>query len=216
MAKIVEMTADEWDLSRAPKKMLPHAQKGKNARKLRLFACACCRTVWDLIPSEVCREGVKVAERFAEGLATEAEREAINRKVDAILDAGDKRDSLKLCVSWALASPTAWNVSFAPEVTSSISRSVVGTKLFRIQADLLRCIFGNPFRTVIFDPAWRTDTAVTLAKGIHENRDFSVLPILADVLQDAGCDDPHLLGHCRAKTSHAQGCWVVDSVLGKA
>jgi hypothetical protein len=85
------------------------------------------------------------------------------------------------------------------------------------QCILLRDVFGNPFRPVAFDPAWRTDTAVALARGMYGSRDFSAMPILADALQDAGCENDDLLAHCRdAKQVHVRGCWVVDLVLGKA
>ncbi|MBM3981841.1 MAG: hypothetical protein FJ304_16510 [Planctomycetes bacterium] len=79
----------------------------------------------------------------------------------------------------------------------------------------MRCIFGNPFRPVAFDPAWRTDTAVALARQMYESREFSALPILADALQDAGCDNEDVLNHCREPGTHVRGCWVVDLVLGK-
>jgi hypothetical protein len=70
---------------------------------------------------------------------------------------------------------------------------------------------------VAFDPAWRTPTAVALAKQMYESRDFGAMPILADALQDAGCDSAEVLSHCRdAKQVHVRGCWVVDLVLGKA
>jgi hypothetical protein len=82
---------------------------------------------------------------------------------------------------------------------------------------LLRDIFGNPFRPVAFDPEWRTDTAVSLARRMYESRDFGTMPILADALQDAGCEDEAVLAHCRdPQQVHVRGCWVVDLVLGKA
>ena len=80
---------------------------------------------------------------------------------------------------------------------------------------LFRDLFGNPFRPVTFLPAWRTDTAVTLARQMYDAREFSAMPILADALQDAGCDDPDILDHCRREGPHVRGCWVVDLVLGK-
>jgi hypothetical protein len=83
------------------------------------------------------------------------------------------------------------------------------------QADFLRCIFGNPFRPVAADPGWLTSTVVELAQGIYADRSFDRLPILADALQDAGCDNPDVLDHCRGPGPHARGCWVVDLVLGK-
>jgi hypothetical protein len=78
-----------------------------------------------------------------------------------------------------------------------------------------RCIFGNPFRPATLDPSWRTETVVALARGIYDDRAFDRLPILADALQDAGCDNDDVLNHCRDAYPHARGCWVVDLVLGK-
>ena len=84
------------------------------------------------------------------------------------------------------------------------------------QASLVRCTFGNPFRPVVLLPDWRTDTAVVLARRMYESRDFSAMPILADALQDAGCDNADVLDHCRhPKQVHVRGCWVIDLVLGK-
>ncbi len=75
--------------------------------------------------------------------------------------------------------------------------------------------FGNPFRPVALDPAWCTSTVVALARGIYDERAFDRMPILADALQDAGCDSADVLTHCRGPGPHARGCWVVDLVLGK-
>jgi len=77
-------------------------------------------------------------------------------------------------------------------------------------------IFGNPFRQAVCDPRWRTDTALSLARVMYESRDFTGMPILADSLQDAGCDNDDVLNHCRGEGPHVRGCWVVDLVLGKA
>jgi hypothetical protein len=85
------------------------------------------------------------------------------------------------------------------------------------QADLLRDVFGPlPFRSVTLNPSWLTSDATGLAAGIYAERAFDRLPILADALQDAGCDDQGLLDHCRGEGPHVRGCWVVDQVLGKA
>ncbi|MCE9560793.1 MAG: hypothetical protein K8U57_01935 [Planctomycetes bacterium] len=79
-----------------------------------------------------------------------------------------------------------------------------------------REVFGNPFWPVTFDPAWLTSTVVSLAQSMYESRDFSAMPILADALQDAGCDNDDILDHCRdEKQVHVRGCWVVDAILGK-
>ena len=83
------------------------------------------------------------------------------------------------------------------------------------QADLLRDIFGNPFRPVTLNPAWRTGNVTALAQSIYDDRAFDRMPILADALEDAGCDNADILNHCRQPGEHVRGCWVVDLVLGK-
>src|SRR5262249_43021707 len=85
-----------------------------------------------------------------------------------------------------------------------------------VQVAILRDVFGNPFRLVGFDPTWRTDTTVSLARQMYEAQVFGNMPVLADALQDAGCDNADVLGHCRdPQLTHVRGCWVVDLVLGK-
>ena len=84
------------------------------------------------------------------------------------------------------------------------------------QADLLRDIFGNPFHSAELQPDWLTSDVLTLARGIYDARAFDRMPILADALQDAGCDDTSLLDHCREPGDHVRGCWVIDRLLGRA
>ncbi|WP_246173418.1 hypothetical protein [Limnoglobus roseus] len=85
-----------------------------------------------------------------------------------------------------------------------------------LRSSLFRDIVGPlPFRPVTFSPAWLTSAAVGIATGIYDDRAFDRLPILADALQDAGCEDADILAHCRGDGPHARGCWVVDRVLGK-
>ncbi|MBP3960375.1 hypothetical protein J8F10_34535 [Gemmata sp. G18] len=80
----------------------------------------------------------------------------------------------------------------------------------------MRDIIGNPFRPVTPDPEWLTSTVTALASQMYTSSDFSAMPILADALQDAGCDNTDVLNHCRdADATHVRGCWVVDMMLGK-
>jgi hypothetical protein len=83
------------------------------------------------------------------------------------------------------------------------------------EAHLLRDIFGNPFRPVRLDPRWLTSTVVELAQLIEAGRAYDRLPVLADALLDAGCDDESLLDHCRSAGPHVPGCWAVELVLGR-
>src|SRR5262249_43605345 len=92
------------------------------------------------------------------------------------------------------------------------------TKERSIRADLIRDIIGNPFRPVAIDLSglgWNGGTVLHLAQSIYLGRRFGDLPILADALEDAGCTDPDILGHCRGPGPHTRGCWPVDLVLGK-
>ena len=85
-------------------------------------------------------------------------------------------------------------------------------------ARLLHEILGNPFRPVQVDPAWlawRDGAAVKVAKSIYEERKFRDLPVLADALEEAGCGQEELLGHCRQVGGHVRGCWAVDLILGR-
>jgi hypothetical protein len=84
------------------------------------------------------------------------------------------------------------------------------------QTALIREIFDNPFQPVALDPMWLTSDVLSLARGIYDERAFDRMPILADALQDAGCDNDDVLNHCRdANQVHVRGCWVVDLLLGK-
>ena len=81
------------------------------------------------------------------------------------------------------------------------------------QASLLRCVVGNPFTPAGIHPAWlrwNGGAVPSLAETIHRERRFDELPVLADALEEAGCDDGDLLGHCRTRREHAPGCWVLS------
>jgi hypothetical protein len=80
-------------------------------------------------------------------------------------------------------------------------------------------LVGNPFKPYRFEPVWRTDHVSGLARGIHEDRAFDRMAILADALLDADCDEEAILRHCRGTEIHSEGalhirgCWVIDEIL---
>ncbi len=80
-------------------------------------------------------------------------------------------------------------------------------------ARLVREVYGNPYRNIPFDDRWRTADAVGVARRIHDTHGSADMPILADALEDAGCDDADVLNHCREPAHHVRGCWVLDRVL---
>jgi hypothetical protein len=115
-------------------------------------------------------------------------------------------------------SPTAedpWHWQFGPEWFGRPDPLPVRSRC----AQLLRDLFGNPFRPASMTPAWLTwnhGTVPAIARHIYEDRAFHDLPILADALEDAGCTDAAILGHCRGPGEHVRGCWVVDLLLGQS
>jgi len=68
------MTEAEWLACTDPAPMLAFLRGKISERKFRLFACACCRRIWHLLPGEQLRRAVEVSERYADGRATAAER----------------------------------------------------------------------------------------------------------------------------------------------
>jgi hypothetical protein len=84
------------------------------------------------------------------------------------------------------------------------------------QAAILRDIFGNPFRSLTIDSSFITAKVARLAKVIYDERAFERLPELAAALEQAGCVEPDILGHCREPEEHFLGCWLVDKLNDKA
>jgi hypothetical protein len=169
---------------------------------------------------------VEVAERFADGLADEHQM----RKAKQVMSYGsDWRDyegtgdslfqALQAC---ELTGSVQLAEDFLPELSQRVGLAVPPSRFeseMGYQADLLRELFGNPFRpTTPPSPgvlAWHHGTVVKVAQAIYDEREFDRLPILADALLDAGCEDESILSHCRGPGPHVRGCWVIDLILGK-
>jgi hypothetical protein len=60
---------------------------------------------------------------------------------------------------------------------------------------------------------WKNGAVVELATEIRETRDFVRLPILGDMLKDAGCMDVDILNHCLDQHQNPQRCCVLDLLL---
>src|SRR5262249_26026599 len=85
----------------------------------------------------------------------------------------------------------------------------------KAQAYLVRDVYPNPFRPVVAKSAWNSDAVLRLARAAYAGA-FDSLPILADALEESGCDSADILTHCRGPGPHVRGCWVVDLLLGNA
>jgi hypothetical protein len=215
------VTEAEWLSSADAQPMLQYLKDGPGPRKRRLVAVACCWRIGHLLTQNG-RKAVEAAERFADGLIEEPELTAAMGAV------GHPRTNPRF-----RAAEAARFTSYPPlmDWTSAAANVAVDAVWYdeqdrpipekraaeeSAQAHLLRDVVGNPFRPLTADPAWLTSTVVALAEGIYAERAFDRLPILADALQDAGCDNAEVLDHCRGPGPHARGCWVVDLLLGKS
>jgi hypothetical protein len=208
------MTEEEWLASADPKPMLEYLWGKASDRKLRLFACACCRRIWQLLTHQRSRKAVEVAEQYAGGLASMND---LNAVCDYAWD----------FVGWGGASLTPADIAAAC-TAEAMSGAVAARDILTCRAvlvgpcDLLCDIIGNPFRPVTVSPVCRTTQVAALAQAAYEERalpsgelDTALLAVLADALEDAGCDHADLLGHLRGPGPHVRGCWAVDLLLGK-
>jgi hypothetical protein len=179
-------------------------------RKLRLFACGCCRRNWEQL-GETSHQVVELAERYADGKALAAELEAARQGIRA------HHQFASGAVAWPPGPNPVPFARYAALWANGHRRRSVSWKAGRaVQAALLRDILGNPFRPVAIDPAWLRPTVVQLAQVLYDSRNFADLPILADALEESGCTSQELLDHLRGPGPHALGCWVLDLVLGKS
>ena len=203
------MTEAEWLACGDPGPMLALLRDWASDRKLRLFGCACYRSLWSKVRvSQIRWDVLRANESYADG---EISKQALKLARKRILEwdgphvSGQAREVAGMSSRQCLGE------------TSLSGGSIVraGGEELPVQLALLRHIFGNPFRPVAFARDWRTDTSVSLAAQMYESRDFYAMPILADALQDAGCDSADVLDHCRGSGPHVRGCWVIDRVLGK-
>jgi hypothetical protein len=167
------------------------------------------------------RRAIKTAERFADGHAT-TEELSISFRACEVGTIG--RSSTKKS-AWSAAGETAalcrqtlrhsGRFDHVRAESPAEPYELVEHMLNLVQRPFLQDIFGNPFRPVTIDPKWLNSIAVDLAAAIYNERAFDRMPILADALMDAGCDNEEVIGHCRSKRTHVRGCWVVDLLLDK-
>ena len=180
--------------------------------KFRLLICACCRRIWPLLADPRSRAAVEVAERFVDGEAGEEElRVACRAAEDAFeeIQAGQMTGSSSAAGSAVSAAiPLGaivaghFGIGENLEWFGIADEGLHGEKAAEnaIRCDLVRDIYGNPFRAApVIGSNWLTSTVLALARGIYEERAFDRMPILADALQDAGCDNEDILNHCRGK-----------------
>jgi hypothetical protein len=213
------LTADEWDTTENLWLMLHNAeQQTGDQRKLSLFGVACCRRHWSaLLPESqaVLMEFETLLDRLSRLSSADVcqARTSLSRRANAAVGLMRSHDpsleSLRLAAAKAVCYAVIGSAWGAHGYFLELDPSEMPH-----QIHLLRDIFGNPFRPVSLNPAWRTETVVSMGMAIYNNRTFSHLPIWADALEDAGCENREILQHCRHPGPHVRGCWPLDLLLG--
>jgi|SRR5579883_1245626 len=116
--------------------------------------------------------------------------------------------------AWIAASAAFYAVDLEQPVAARNREGPVWEWEWRSLFATVREVLGDEGAPDSLNPEWRTLDVIALARGIYRDRAYDRLPILADALQDAGCDDEVVLSHCRERKQHVRGCWVVDLAMG--
>ena len=220
------MTEDEWLNAAGPQAIVP-AVVGQSARKRRLWAIACVRRLtarWNGF-GDCYAAALDAGDGYADDPSHRAAVVAVRRRVAAErreLEAHhpDEFPYHYTCTCWAAwlaLDPTGVDLAGvavrASDATHDLYERGEWEAEGRVFGSLAHCVFGNPFHPAAFDPRWRSADVLALARGVYDDRAFDRLPILADALIDAGCEDADILAHCQSEGAHVRGCWVVDLVL---
>ena len=216
------MTDAEWielDPHQLSFKLQEHS-----SRKLRLLAVALCRHFTWMMDCDGVPSAVEAIELFADtGKTKVALRRARQTIVVTRTTFQDESPEWQSLVRWALflvqvaAAENA--VTSALQTAVEIAMRKDGLSNLGAWRELrlpVSDVTGNPFQPVAFDPRWRSEHTVGIASKMYDDRDFAAMPILADALEEAGCDSESILNHCREPGVQVCGCWVVDLVLGKS
>jgi hypothetical protein len=197
-----------WKTTNDPDRVLAAAReldREPSMRKWRLLACAIGRTEYDWCRNPWFRDALDCAEKWA--------------------DDGEPPRGTAECVEhfahtsdWSRGSREArgW-VSLSRRMLREDPRPRPDDlpQWRALSASLLRDLLPDPFGHVAWNSEWCTSTVRELAAHIYTAREFDAMPILADALQDADCNDKRILNHCRVEKLHARGCWLLDAILGK-
>ena len=220
------MTEAEWLSSADPERMYSVVENNAfkltwpaaegASRKVAFFGAACCRLVWPLISANphLVRAVEELETRF-DAPKSEEELDEIWLEVKDLYRHPATDTALEMMSAAQLVEYTDDPLGVIRILLRTLKDwGEIDGRAGQIAA-VMRDIVGNPFRPAVFKTTWRTETVVALAYGIYTERAFDRLPIMADALEEAGCDDVDILDHCRAPGLHVHGCWVVELALGR-
>ncbi|HEV3384706.1 MAG TPA: hypothetical protein VG097_07815 [Gemmata sp.] len=208
------MTEAEWLECKDPDEWLESLRWEASGRKARLFGVACCRSFMSFVnfANDLIPKAIDAAERYADGQVSSNKASETAMFIDSRLS---EEEIDHLTDEEAILFGSVERMCLSNDIWEDVQGVVNSLPRNYQNAAFLRDIFGNLFRPVILNPVWLTSTVVALAQQMYDSRDFSPLPILADALQDAGCDNEGILNHCRQPGVYVRGCWAVDLLLGK-
>jgi hypothetical protein len=235
------LTESEWlDCTDDLNSVLTYLQGKGSMRQWRLFAVASCRRIWEFLPDRESQAAVETAEKFADGAIVQREIVIAQSRVSVTGLHRDFRATLKMRrmalaveAAKATARPTMWLKTIRAEMRRAIhavwSVECMGKTVQQILSlrrqfcALTKCVFGQLARPSLYcNPAWFTPTVTSLATAAYEYRarfsgelDTLRLAVLADALEEAGCDNADILSHLRGPGPHVRGCWPVDLLLTK-
>jgi hypothetical protein len=230
------MTEEEWLQSEDFDAVIGPLRGVPSRRKWRLFALACVRRIWHLVPDRF-RPALEFSDRFVEGKATQQSWADAWVPYQASFRHAELAACWASCPSGDICARAQGNIPCEAAMALAVAEEQDYRASMKEFADYLREIFGNPFGKSGFKPTWlywggtmaykqpapdpgwlgwNGGTVEKLARGIAEERAFEQMPILGDALEDAGCSDAAILEHCRRPGRHLHGCWVVDLLTGKS
>ncbi len=219
------MDESAWITSTDPTAMLAHArgmglgpgQPFASDRRLRLFACACCRASWHLFGNSA-RRAIGLAEAHADGKVSIGQVQAaceIIPPAGGALSAIAHNEVRMLCwqadiVAMRIADP---GHAIPPEQKAALLREIVGNPLRPVVLPAVRvpcpdCPEGEPDENcddcggsgwVSESCPWITPPVLAIARTIYEERRFEDGAVLADALEEVGCDNDDLLMHLRGR-----------------
>lgn len=206
------MNEAQWLACTNPVEMLSEVGLENGPRKVRLFVCACLRRLWAKLPNYASHRQVEMAERFADGLVTKSDL-AVARGT------GQPPSAFLAAAAWYAAADPVDLPFRALHVLDNIKAALRKAERERelpALAELARDIF-NLDGSLKMNPAWlrwQDGMIPKMAASIYEARRFDELPMLADALEEAGCENRDLLDHLRGPGPHVAGCRMLDSILG--
>jgi hypothetical protein len=157
--------------------------------------------------------GYKLDEHVSDDTAEAAEAEVMAAEWSVVLSAFDASEGTRFTEE--LAGAQRYHQNWLEQYRRAWEKRVTPANR-RYQIAILLDIIGDPFRSVSFEPGWRTGPVKALAQAIYDDRSFNLLPRLANEMMDAGCTNIEILAHCRSCGEHARGCWVLDLILGES